>query len=134
MRRKKKNRHNQFLTDIPLTPLVDTALTLLIIFIIAAPMIQNGVRVTLPKGELSAGKMKEEVVIFVDATDVLIWEKKPITLAELKKVLAEKVERLHTKTVFIKADRSSSYGVVLELFEHIRLIPGIEHVILPTEK
>jgi biopolymer transport protein TolR len=133
-RRQKKSLTNQVLTDIPLTPLIDTALTLLIIFIVAAPAIQNGVRIALPKGELYAGKTKEEVVIFVDKANTLIWEKKIVTLDQLKPLLKEKINRLKTKTIFIKADRLASYGVVLELFEQLRLIPGIEHVILPTEK
>src|SRR5438105_12616487 len=119
-RRQKKNRTNHFLTDIPLTPLIDTALTLLIIFIVAAPAIQNGVRITLPKGEATPGKVKEEVVIFVDKKNALIWEKKVVTLNQLKQLLKEKIVRLKTKTIFIKADRLASYGIVLELFEQLR--------------
>ena len=55
------------LHDIPLTPLIDTALTLLIIFMVATPMMQNAIKVTLPEGKAQEdGGAKQDLIVYVD--------------------------------------------------------------------
>ena len=53
--------------EITLTPLIDTALTLLIIFMVTTPMIQNSIKIDLPKGAAQeAGKEQQEIVVSID--------------------------------------------------------------------
>ena len=62
-RQSRKNRH--MLNDLSLTPLIDTALTLLIIFMISAPMMNNSIKITLPKGkakEETSSELQEMIV------------------------------------------------------------------------
>ena len=51
MRSRGRRRRLQAMNDVSLTPLIDTALTLLIIFMVATPMMRNSIRVTLPSGQ-----------------------------------------------------------------------------------
>ena len=62
-----RRRQSSQLLDISLTPLVDTALTLLVIFMITTPMIQNAIRVSLPKGQAKEdADNQQELVVYVD--------------------------------------------------------------------
>ena len=123
------------MNDLSLTPLVDTALTLLIIFMVATPMLQNSVRVTLPKGSAQDAKgEKEELVVYVDAKNNLFLNSKALSATALIDELKKTAGKGAIKSLFIKADRSATYGTVLELFEQIRSVQGITHVVLPTAK
>jgi biopolymer transport protein ExbD len=120
------------MTDLSLTPLVDTALTLLVIFMIAAPMMHNNIKVVLPKTTNSDGKQKEEIVVFIDKDNKLTFNGKAMLTDDLiKEILKQKPNA--QKLVSIKGDRSASYGVVLELFDQLRK-QGVTHVVLPTTK
>lgn len=123
------------MNDLSLTPLVDTALTLLIIFMVATPMLQNSVRVTLPKGSAQDAKgEKEELVVYVDAQNNLFLNSKAFSVAALIDEIKKIAGKGTAKSLFIKADRAATYGTVLELFEKIRSVQGIAHVVLPTAK
>ena len=64
MRRGNKKRTRRFSTpEISLTPLIDTALTLLVIFMITAPMIHNGIKVDLPQGNSKEVGSQQELVV-----------------------------------------------------------------------
>jgi len=75
----RKNK-TKVLTDISMTPLIDTALTLLIIFMITAPMMQNAIRVTLPKGEAKEGDdIQQELIVYVNKDGTLFFKGKAIS-------------------------------------------------------
>lgn len=138
--RSRFRKKRQTLLDVPLTPLIDTALTLLVIFMIATPMIQNAVKITLPQGQAKEdGNAQQDLVVYVkknDASqDVQIFfngtELKESEVGDsIKKAMAGEQDR----TVFVKADRSVSYGQVVELVDHIKAIGGIKYVALATQK
>ena len=123
------------LVDIPLTPLIDTALTLLIIFMVTAPMIQNAIRVDLPRGKAKedAGA-QQELVVFLDKDNKLFFNGDQIAtdvaIDKLKQLAGESGDR----TVFVKADQAASYGKVIELVDQIKVVSGIKYVALATQK
>ncbi len=76
---KRRRKRSSAMQDKSLTPLIDTALTLLIIFMVAAPMVQNSIRITLPQGQAQeAGNAQQDLVVYVDANSKLFFECKAV--------------------------------------------------------
>ena len=130
----RKKRRNSTVTDIPLTPLVDTALTLLIIFMVTSPMINNVIKVTLPRGNAQEGTgQNQDIVVYVDQTNTVFFEGKPVSEEAIVTLVKEAVAQAHDAVVFVKADVGAHYGKVIELLDSIKL-GGPEHVALATQK
>lgn len=125
----------RLMTDIPLTPLIDTALTLLVIFIVAAPMMHNAIKVTLPRGTQQESKdLKPELVVYVDAQNDLYWDGKKMNVADICAAVKNVCGNKRDQVLFVKADAASSSGTVLELIDSIKGIGGVQHVALVTQK
>ena len=120
-------------SDINVTPLVDVMLVLLIIMMIVAPLLQQGVSLNLPVAFNSADKpeTQEQTVVAVDAQKRYYVGVKQVSkddlISEVNRVLENKKE----KTVIIKADRAVEYGAVMEAMDSLRL-GGIEDMGLIT--
>ncbi len=138
MRRFTRNRRKRIaaVTDISLTPLIDTALTLLIIFMVASPMMQNAIKVTLPKGQAKEDLgLQQELEVYVEKNGNLFFD--GIKYDDAKKLivmLQKKVGVDQDKTVYVKADTAVAYGNVIELVDKIKVIGGIKYVALATCK
>ena len=121
--------------DISMTPLIDVALTLLVIFMVATPMIQNAIRVSLPKGQAKEDNgSREEIVVYVDKNKKIFFNGGELKQEELVDALKRKIGNQKDKMVFVKADQVVPYGNVLELVDHIKVVGGISHVVLATQK
>lgn len=121
------------LADINLTPLVDVALTLLVVFMIAAPMIQQGVEVNLPK--VNAQQLPAEsdlLVITIDRSGSVTVGKTRVSVETLGEKLKAIYERKENKQAFIRADNDVPYGVVVRVMAETRKA-GIEHLGMVTE-
>jgi biopolymer transport protein ExbD len=124
-------------SDINVTPLVDVMLVLLIIIMLIAPMLQEGISVRLPRAENSADKpetagqtsvaIAPNGVVYVNAREVKVEE-----LGERVKTLVED-KRPDERVVLIKADEAVDYKVVMEAMDQLR-DAGIEDMGLITEK
>jgi len=120
-------------SDINVTPLVDVMLVLLIIMMIVAPLLQQGVSLNLPVAFNAADKpeTQEQTVVAVDAQKRYYVGVKQVSkddlISEVNRVLENKKE----KTVIIKADRAVEYGAVMEAMDSLRL-GGIEDMGLIT--
>ncbi len=136
----RKNRRSRstrkHLADLSMTPLIDVALTLLIMFMVATPIIHNAIKVTLPRGQAQEASTNniDELIVFIDKhgdfyIDALHINKTDI-IAHIKKIVGDNKE----KTVYVKADTSVSYGTVLELVDEIKSIGGVKYVALATQK
>jgi biopolymer transport protein TolR len=105
-----------FLADINVTPFVDVMLVLLIIFMVTAPMMTQGLDVDLPqtKTVTSLPQDSENMVLTIKKDGSLHLDKYQVTMDELQ----DQVKRLVTdqkKMLFLKADREVSYGVVVQV-------------------
>lgn len=126
-------------TDISLTPLIDTALTLLIIFMVASPVVQRAMRVQLPKGDVQeAHQGPRELVLYVDKHGNMTYENVVYKRVALKGLMGAIEKTLLGKdTLFIHADKACVYGEVVELVANLKDINGLHNVVFamePTDK
>jgi biopolymer transport protein TolR len=126
-------------SDINVTPLVDVMLVLLIIMMLVAPLLQQGITVTLPKATNSVDKPETRgqttIAISVDKHVYLNAKEVPLPNENLgtavKEILQDK--KSDEKVVFIKADQGVDYGAVMATMDQLRAA-GIEDMGLITEK
>jgi len=120
-------------SQINVTPLVDVMLVLLVIFMVTAPMIQQGVEVSVPRVKASALPGKEEQFV------VSITRNEQIYLNDTRLGLDQLTEKLQAidvartdREVFVRADEQVPYGVVIKTMAAIKAA-GIENVGMVTE-
>ena len=121
------------LSQINVTPLVDVMLVLLIIFMVTAPMMQEGMDVNLPKVEatgISAGE--EPLVITINRDRRIFVNDVVFKQSELGGKLAAIRRTRGGLTVLLKADESVPYGYIMGAMAAIRKA-GIEKIGLVTE-
>ena len=121
--------------DINVTPLVDVMLVLLIIMMLVAPMLQQGVSVKLPQSSHRVDKpeTQEQTVIAIAANRNLYLNGKPVQEGELATRVNEAVEGKTQKIVIIKADQDVEYGAVMAAMDQLRQA-GIEDIGLITDQ
>jgi len=133
--RMRRLKRNNSLHDIPLTPLIDVALTLLVIFMVASPMLNNGIKVSLPKGNVQEdAHTTQEYVVYVDQNNTLFFDGKPMDDVAIVQALKDALAGKEDQVVFVKADEAARYGSILELVDTIKDVGGIKHVALATQK
>jgi len=99
--------------EINVTSLVDVAFTLLIIFMITAPILQGGVEITIPKAPSAPLQVSEGVVVTVDRDGQIFIDDAQVSREEFAAAIGPVVERSEGETVYVKGDADVSYGVVL---------------------
>ena len=105
--------------NINVTPLVDVMLVLLVIFMVTAPMLQQGVDVNLPK--VTAGPLKgseEQIVLSIDDSGkIFLGSDNEVPLDSLSERITAVMEQKKTtgEKVYIKADQGIDYGRVMEV-------------------
>jgi len=121
------------MTDINVTPLVDVMLVLLIIFMVTAPLMQSGVKIDLPKASAQQMEHEEEKLVLNITKDKRIFlGDTEIKVAELETKLGTNARLQKDKELYLHADRSLSYGYVVELMAIARRA-GVESLGLITE-
>lgn len=121
------------LSQINVTPFVDVMLVLLIIFMVTAPMMQEGIDVNLPK--VTAGSVTasdEPLVVTIDRKGQIYLEKRKVTPGQLGKKLTAIMKRKTERMVLLKADAKVPYGHVVKAMAEIRRA-GIQKVGMVTE-
>ena len=121
------------ISGINVTPLVDVMLVLLVIFMVTAPMIQQGVAVDLPPvggAALPADTEPAVVTVTVDGKTYLNEDRLEVgpLVERLLEMRAERPEQ----TVYLRADRDASYGTVVDIIAAIKSA-GIEQLGMVTE-
>lgn len=133
--RRARSRASLNAPEITLTPMIDTALTLLIIFMVTTPMIHNAIKVNLPRGRVKEDiGATQDLVVYIDKHEKIYINGTSILhdrfIAELKRM----VGREQDKMVYVKADRAVSYGFVTETVDQMKRVEGIAHVALATQR
>jgi biopolymer transport protein TolR len=119
-RRRKRQFDLELVSDINVTSLVDVMMTLLIIFIIVAPMIEQGIDVTLPTADPKRIDVSEVVSVLVTENDRIYLEGQRVTLEELEDRLSSIHAARPETPVLVKADTDLVYGSVVEVLNAVR--------------
>ncbi len=123
----------RLMAEINVTPLVDVMLVLLIIFMVTAPMLTQGVDVNLPQASAKALRSDEErLVLTVDAHSRIFIGKQPVEFNNLSPKLRAIVARRTDRQVYFRADRAVPYGFVVKVIAEVRNA-GIEKLGMVTE-
>ncbi|HON38080.1 MAG: ExbD/TolR family protein [Pseudomonadota bacterium] len=113
--------HGKPVSEINVTPLVDVMLVLLIIFMVSAPMMKEGMKVDLPEAEARALQTQtQDLTITINQDRTLDINGSPIDLARLDVILEQIREQRGVESVYLQADKSIPYGYVVEVMSLIR--------------
>jgi biopolymer transport protein TolR len=121
-------------SDINVTPLVDVMLVLLIIMMIVAPLLQQGVSVKLPVATNTQEKpdTQEQTVLAIDSNRRLYLNAVPVLKDDLQRRVTEILETKKDRIVIIKADEDVEYSAVMDAMDALRA-SGIEDMGLITD-
>ena len=121
------------ISQINVTPLVDVMLVLLIIFMVTAPILQQGVSVDLPK--VTAGPLsgqEEQLVVNVGKTGQIFLNDTPMTTDQLTSKLRAIAAARPDRQLYVRADQSVAYGEVMRVMGAVHEA-GLVRVGLVTE-
>lgn len=115
------NRDSRLLSEINVTPFVDVMLVLLIIFMVAAPLVQHGVDVELPKANSKNVTAEEELLTITLTKDKKIFlNKMEIELVQLKEKLLRIFKQRTDNQLLFKADKDLPYEFVIQVMAEIK--------------
>lgn len=101
--------------EINVTSLVDVAFTLLIIFMITAPILQGGLEVAVPRAPASPLQNEAGVIVTVDREGAVFLDETRVNIRELSAAVEEIAERRPGVPVYVKGDENAAYGTVLQV-------------------
>jgi biopolymer transport protein TolR len=122
-------------SDINVTPLVDVMLVLLIIMMLVAPLLQQGVNVKLPTAQNTVDKPETQgqTVVAIASNKAMYLNAKQVQEGDLGRKINELLENQKEKIVLIKADEEVEYSAVMTAMDQLRQA-GIEDIGLVTER
>ena len=125
---------DQTMSEINVTPLVDVMLVLLIIFMVTAPLMQQGVEVQLPQTTAQPIKRSQEdnLILSITKDKKIFLGKTEVTPDELEEKLRFNEKLKKDKELFLQADRSIPYGFVVDVMATLRRA-GVEQLGMLTE-
>jgi biopolymer transport protein TolR len=127
----------QTLNEINVTPLVDVMLVLLIIFMVTAPLIQQGVEVSLPEARAKAVEAQEQKLVLSIKADRSLWlgtteDAARVPLRDLEERLRANARAMKEKELFLMADKNLPYGFVVDVMATVQRA-GIVNVGMITD-
>ena len=108
------------LAEINVTPLVDVMLVLLIIFMVTTPMMQSGIAVKLPSAETRSNPSAGGMVLTLTKDRYVYMNDQIVNLYFLESRLKNYFFNKEKKVVFLKADKSLTYGYIIEVMDIIK--------------
>jgi biopolymer transport protein TolR len=130
-------RQSGALSEINVTPLVDVMLVLLIIFMVAAPLVQQGVDVQLPQAAAKTiSAQQEHLTLSIKKDQKIFLNEMEVDPARLREKLEGIFSQRTDKELFLRADKELSYGFVIKVIAEAKAA-GVEKlgmVTVPTEE
>ena len=121
------------MSDINVTPFVDVMLVLLIIFMVTAPMMMQGVNVSLPEATSKPLPAEtDQLIITINKDNQIFINDYQVTLNFLQERLKKIIENRNDREVYLKADKRIAYGMVVRVMSEIKEA-GVEKLGMVTE-
>jgi biopolymer transport protein TolR len=119
------NPHNKggrsALAEINVTPMVDVMLVLLIVFMVSAPLMQQGIEVNLPKADAgSVAQTEDPVMLSISANSNIKLDNKSYSLASLGEKLTALAMAKPGVQVLVQADQAVNYGIVAKVMAEVK--------------
>ncbi len=115
------NGRRALVSEINVTPLVDVMLVLLIIFMVTAPMMTQGLDIDLPETTAKSLRQKEDpIVVTVDKDGKILLKKIPVVRAVLRQQLSKYGLEEKKKPIYLRADKNVAYGTVVAIMADIK--------------
>ena len=131
-RRERRSSKKTLMSEMNVTPMIDVMLVLLVIFMVAAPLLTVGVKVSLPEVNAPSVESQEKpIIVHMDA-------ERRVYVGEIEvnvETIATKLKAIAGETeskIFVKGDKSLPYGLIMELMGKISS-SGFKKVVLVTE-
>ena len=113
--------HSTLMSDINVTPFVDVMLVLLIIFMVTAPMMMEGVNVSLPEATSKPlVSDKKPLIVNIDSENSIFINDFKVTVDGLGEKLNKILNGRKDREVYLKADKDISYGMVVRVMSEIK--------------
>lgn len=131
-----KQSSRAIMSEINVTPFVDVMLVLLIIFMVTAPMMQQGLDVNLPKtASTGVALVEDPFVLTIDSSGKVKADESLLAVSEMREKIKAIFETRQNKQIYIQADRKVDYGIVAEVMGEVRAagILNISLITLPKE-
>jgi len=129
--------NKRLMSEINVTPFVDVMLVLLIIFMVTAPMMVQGVNVSLPETTAQAlPSEKEHLIVTIDAKGQVHISNYPVAMDSLRHKLTKILGGRSDREVYLRADKGIPYGRVVKVMAEIKAA-GVEKlgmVTIPIEE
>lgn len=132
MRFKRHMELEHGLKQIEITPLIDMIFLLLVFFLLTSSfIIQPGIKINLPKAATSEIIQAENIEVVISGENVIYFNTKVVTIKELENLLKQVAQR--KQSILIKADKRSSLGRVVEIWDMCRDL-GVSQINIATNQ
>ena len=130
-----QNRTRGLISHINVVPFVDVMLVLLVIFIITAPMMSQGVKVDLPKTKTvhTLPQESEKLVLNVKKDRTILLDEYEVKLGELEKYLKKVLKDKQDDFLYLRADNDVTHGFVVKVMTAVKSA-GIKRMGIVAEK
>ena len=124
---------SRFMSDINVTPLVDVMLVLLIIFMVTAPMMMQGVNVTLPQTTSKPLPAEQDhLIISIDRSQQIYINDYKVAPEAFQGKIEKILEGRPDPKVYLRADKGVPYGIVVRVISEAKMA-GVEKLGMVTE-
>jgi len=130
--------NDQLMSEINVTPFVDVMLVLLIIFMVSAPMMVEGIDVNLPRASSAAPLKTDEknLVISIQKDNQVYLNDQVIDIEFLTEKLQKILENVEKRDLYLKSDKDVSYGTVINVMAKVKAagVTSLGMITIPEEE